>query len=324
MKKRGNVLFVVIPCYNEEAVLHETTKRLKEKLKKLIKNKTISEDSRVMYVNDGSKDKTWELIKEISSNEELFTGITLSRNRGHQNALVAGLLTAKNYADVVISMDADLQDDINAIDEMLEKYFDGCDIVYGVRSARKKDSFFKRFTAEGFYKFMGMMGVDIVYNHADYRLTSKRVLKEFESYKEVNLFLRGIFPTIGFKNDVVYYERAERFAGESKYPLKKMLNFAWDGITSFSVKPLRMIATLGFIILFVSFVIMVYTLVQKIIGNTVDGWAFLNISIWFIGGLQMLSLGIIGEYVGKMYNETKARPRFIVSENLYEESKKND
>lgn len=319
MKKRGNKLFVVIPCYNEEAVLHETTKRLKEKLETLIKNKVISKDSKVMYVNDGSKDKTWELIKEISEKEKLFTGITLSRNRGHQNALVGGLLTAKNYADVVISMDADLQDDINAIDEMLVKYNDGCDIVYGVRSARKTDTFFKRFTAEGFYKFMGMMGVDIVYNHADYRLTSKRVLDEFEGYKEVNLFLRGIFPTIGFKTDVVYYERAERFAGESKYPLKKMLNFAWDGITSFSVKPLRLIASLGFVILFVALIIMVYTLIQKIIGNTVDGWAFLNISIWFIGGLQMLSLGIIGEYVGKMYNETKARPRFIISENLMEE-----
>lgn len=319
MKTRGNKLFVVIPCYNEEEVLHETTKRLKEKLETLIKNKVISKDSKVMYVNDGSKDKTWELIKEISEKEKLFTGITLSRNRGHQNALVGGLLTAKNYADVVISMDADLQDDINAIDEMLVKYNDGCDIVYGVRSARKTDTFFKRFTAEGFYKFMGMMGVDIVYNHADYRLTSKRVLDEFEGYKEVNLFLRGIFPTIGFKTDVVYYERAERFAGESKYPLKKMLNFAWDGITSFSVKPLRLIASLGFVILFVALIIMVYTLIQKIIGNTVDGWAFLNISIWFIGGLQMLSLGIIGEYVGKMYNETKARPRFIISENLMEE-----
>ena len=321
MKKRENKLFVVIPCYNEEEVLHETTKRLKEKLSKLIKDKVISKDSKVMYVNDGSKDKTWELIKEISSKEELFTGITLSRNRGHQNALVAGLLTAKNYADIVISMDADLQDDINAIDGMLEKYNEGCDIVYGVRSARKTDTFFKRFTAEGFYKFMDMMGVDIVYNHADYRLTSKRVLDEFEGYKEVNLFLRGIFPTIGFKTDVVYYERAERFAGESKYPLKKMLNFAWDGITSFSVKPLRMIASLGFIILFISFLIMIYTLVQKLTDNTVDGWAFLNISIWFMGGLQMLSLGIIGEYIGKIYNETKARPRFIISENLMEEEK---
>lgn len=319
--KKNNTLFVVIPCYNEEEVLHETTKRLKEKLNKLIKDEVISNDSRVMYVNDGSKDKTWELIKEISDSEEHFTGITLSRNRGHQNALVAGLLTAKNYADVVISMDADLQDDINAIDEMLEKYNDGCDIVYGVRSSRKKDTFFKKFTAEGFYKFMSLMGVDIVFNHADYRLTSRRVLDNFADFKEVNLFLRGMFPLIGYKSDKVYYERAERFAGESKYPLKKMLNFAWDGITSFSVKPLRFICILGFIILFISVLIMIYSLVQKIIGNTVDGWTFLNISIWFIGGLQMLSLGVVGEYVGKMYNETKARPRYIVSENLLENKK---
>ena len=311
-------LYVVIPCYNEEEVLKETTKRLKEKLTNLIDKKIISKDSRVMYVNDGSKDKTWKLIKEINSKEKLFTGITLSRNRGHQNALVAGLLTAKEYADVVISMDADLQDDINAIDEMLEKYNNGCEIVYGVRSSRKKDTFFKKVTAEGFYKFMKLMGVDIVFNHADYRLTSKKVLDQFENYKEVNLFLRGIFPLIGYKTDVVYYERAERFAGESKYPLKKMLNFAWDGITSFSVKPLRFICSLGFIILFISFVIMVYSLVQKIGGNTVDGWTFITISIWFIGGLQMLSIGIVGEYIGKMYNETKARPRYIISENLNE------
>lgn len=316
--KKNNTLFIVIPCYNEEEVLHETTKRLKEKLKKLIMDKVISNDSKVMYVNDGSKDKTWEIIKEISETEEHFTGITLSRNRGHQNALVAGLLTAKNYADVVISMDADLQDDINAIDGMLEKYNEGCDIVYGVRSSRKKDTFFKKFTAEGFYKFMSLMGVDIVFNHADYRLTSRRVLDNFADFKEVNLFLRGMFPLIGYKSDKVYYERAERFAGESKYPLKKMLNFAWDGITSFSVKPLRFICVLGFIILFISILIMIYSLIQKIIGNTVDGWTFLSISIWFIGGLQMLSLGIVGEYVGKMYNETKARPRFIISENLLE------
>lgn len=275
-----------------------------------------------MYVNDGSKDKTWELIKNINKNNPMFTGICLSRNRGHQNALVAGLLTAKEYADVVISMDADLQDDINAIDEMLEKYYDGCDIVYGVRSARKTDTFFKRVTAEGFYKFMQMMGVDVVYNHADYRLTSKKVLNNFQDYKEVNLFLRGIFPLIGYKSDKVYYERAERFAGESKYPLKKMLDFAWDGITSFSVKPLRFICTLGFVILFISIIIMIYSLVRKLTGNTIDGWTFLNISIWFIGGLQMISLGIIGEYVGKMYNETKARPRFIVAENLEEANKK--
>lgn len=318
---RNNILYVVIPCYNEEEVLHETTKRLKEKFAKLIKDKIISDDSKVMYVNDGSKDKTWEIIKEISDSEKHFTGITLSRNRGHQNALVAGLLTAKKYADVVISMDADLQDDINAIDEMLASYNDGCDIVYGVRSSRKKDTFFKKFTAEGFYKFMSLMGVDIVFNHADYRLTSKVVLDNFENFKEVNLFLRGMFPLIGYKTDKVYYERAERFAGESKYPLKKMLNFAWDGITSFSVKPLRFICILGFIILFISILIMIYSLVQKIIGNTVDGWTFLNISIWFIGGLQMLSLGVVGEYVGKMYNETKARPRYIISENLLENKK---
>lgn len=311
-------LYVVIPCYNEEAVLNETTKRLKEKLTKLIEKKVITKDSKVMYVNDGSKDKTWDLIKEINSKEKLFTGITLSRNRGHQNALVAGLLTAKEYADVVISMDADLQDDINAIDEMLEKYNNGCEIVYGVRSSRKKDTFFKKVTAEGFYKFMKLMGVDIVFNHADYRLTSKKVLDQFENYKEVNLFLRGIFPLIGYKTDVVYYERAERFAGESKYPLKKMLNFAWDGITSFSVKPLRFICSLGFIILLVSFIIMCYSIIQKVMGNTVDGWTFIVISIWFIGGLQMLSIGIVGEYIGKMYNETKARPRYIVSENLNE------
>ena len=317
--EKPKTLYIVIPCYNEEEVIEETTRQLKEKMNNLLKKKVISDKSRVMYVNDGSKDKTWELIEKIHKKEKFFTGISLSRNRGHQNALVAGLLTAKNYADVVISMDADLQDDINAIDGMLEKYYDGCEIVYGVRSARKKDTFFKRVTAEGFYKFMSKLGVDCVYNHADYRLTSKRVLEEFENYKEVNLFLRGIFPLIGFKTDVVYYERNERFAGESKYPLKKMLNFAWDGITSFSVKPLRLICTIGFIILLISIAIMIYSLIRKIMGNTVDGWTFLSISIWFIGGLQMISIGIIGEYIGKIYSETKARPRFIVSKNLEEE-----
>lgn len=316
--KKEPILYVVIPCYNEEEVLPETTKRMKEKLTSLIKVKKISTKSKVMYVNDGSKDKTWEMIKEISKTESLFTGVTLSRNRGHQNALLGGLMTAKNYADVVISMDADLQDDINAIDGMLEKYSEGCEVVYGVRSARKKDTFFKKFTAQGFYKVMKMLGVDVVYNHADYRLTSKRVLEEFSNFKEVNLFLRGMFPLVGFKSDVVYYERNERFAGESKYPLKKMLNFAWDGITSFSVKPLRMICTVGFIILFVSVIIMIYSLIRKLTGNTVDGWTFLSISIWFIGGLQMISVGIIGEYIGKMYNETKNRPRYIISENLEE------
>ena len=315
------VLYIVVPCYNEEEVLEETTRQLKEKMKNLIKDKKISKESRVMYVNDGSKDNTWKMIEEISEKEKLFTGISLSRNRGHQNALLGGLMTAKNYADIVISMDADLQDDINAIDEMIDKYYEGADIVYGVRSARKTDTWFKKTTAEGFYKFMKMMGADIVYNHADYRLASKRVLDELEKFNEVNLFLRGMFPLIGYKTEVVYYERNERVDGESKYPLKKMLNFAWDGITSFSVKPLRLICTMGFIILFISLIIMIYSLIRKITGNTVDGWTFITISIWLIGGIQMISTGIIGEYIGKVYNETKRRPRYIISRNLNEEKK---
>ena len=313
-----STLYVVVPCYNEEEVLHETTKRLKEKLEKLIKSKKISDRSKVMYVNDGSKDKTWEIICDINKKEKLFTGISLSRNRGHQNALLAGLMTAREYADVVISMDADLQDDINAMDEMLDKYYDGSDIVYGVRSSRKKDSFFKRVTAQGFYKFMKFMGVDVVYNHADYRLTSKRALDAFSDFKEVNLFLRGMFPLVGFKSDVVYYERAKRFAGESKYPLKKMLNFAWDGITSFSVKPIRLVLKLGILIFFLSIAMLIYCLVVKLLGQTVAGWTFIVGSIWLIAGIQMLSIGIIGEYVGKMYSETKSRPRYIISENLEE------
>ena len=315
------ILYIVVPCYNEEEVLYETTKRLKVKLKEIIKSKKVSNQSRVMYVNDGSKDKTWDIIKEINNNEELFTGISLSRNRGHQNALLGGLLTAKNYADVVISMDADLQDDIDAIEKMIDKYHEGNDIVYGARSTRKKDSFFKRFTAETFYKLMKYLGVDCVYNHADYRLTSKKVLDEFSNFKEVNLFLRGMFPLVGFKSDIVYYERNERYAGNSKYPLKKMLNFAWDGITSFSVKPLRLICILGFIILFISIAIMIYSVIRKLTGNTVPGWTFLSTSIWFIGGIQMISIGIIGEYIGKIYQETKRRPRYIISENLEEKIK---
>ena len=315
------ILYIVVPCYNEEEVLYETTKRLKVKLKEIIKSKKVSNQSRVMYVNDGSKDKTWDIIKEINDKEELFTGISLSRNRGHQNALLGGLLTAKNYADVVISMDADLQDDIDAIEKMIDKYHEGNDIVYGVRCTRKKDSFFKRFTAETFYKLMKYLGVDCIYNHADYRLTSKKVLEEFSNFKEVNLFLRGMFPLVGFKSDIVYYERNERYAGNSKYPLKKMLNFAWDGITSFSVKPLRLICILGFIILFVSIAIMIYSVIRKLTGNTVPGWTFLSISIWFIGGIQMISIGIIGEYIGKIYQETKRRPRYIISENLEEKIK---
>lgn len=320
--RKENTLYVVIPCYNEEEVLTETTKQLKKKMESLIKNKKISKESRVMYVNDGSKDKTWELIKKIHEKEELFTGITLSRNRGHQNALLAGLMTAKNYADVVISMDADLQDDINAIDEMIDKYHEGKDIVYGVRSSRKKDTWFKKTTAQGFYKFMEFMGVDVVYNHADYRLTSKKVLDEFENFKEVNLFLRGMFPLVGYSSDIVYYERAERFAGESKYPLKKMLNFAWDGITSFSVRPIRMVLNVGIIIFIVSILVLLYCLIVKILGRAVNGWTFIVCSIWLVAGIQMLSIGIIGEYIGKIYSETKARPRFIISENLEENNVK--
>ena len=316
MNHKKEVLYVVIPCYNEEEVIEETTRRLNDKMKSLIKQKIISRSSKVMYVNDGSKDNTWNIIKSISHDNNLFTGISLSRNKGHQNALLGGLMIAKKYADIVITMDADLQDDINAMDEMLEKYYAGNDIVYGVRSSRQKDSFFKRYTAESFYKLMKILGVDVIYNHADYRLASKRALQELENFKEVNLFLRGIFPLLGFKYDVVYYERNERFAGKSKYPLKKMLNFAWDGITSFSVKPLRIICTIGFSVLFASIIIMVYSLVRKILGHTVTGWTFLSISIWFIGGLQMISIGIIGEYIGKIYTETKHRPRFIISENL--------
>lgn len=314
-----DILYIVVPCYNEEEVLPETTKRLKEKLNSLIKKKKISEKSKVMYVNDGSKDNTWNLIKEIHEKEPLFTGISLSRNRGHQNALVAGLLTAKEYADVVISMDADLQDDINAIDEMIEKYKEGKQIVYGVRSSRKKDTWFKKTTAEGFYKFMKFMGVDIVYNHADYRLTSKKILDQFENYKEVNLFLRGIFPLIGYPSDIVYYERSERFAGKSKYPLKKMLSFAFDGITSFSVKPIRFISSIGLIFSILSFLFLLYILISKLTGAIViSGWTSTVALICFFGSFQILCIGLIGEYISKIYLEVKARPRFIVSENLEE------
>ena len=315
---KDSILYVVVPCYNEEEVLEETTKQLKNKLTQLIEIGKISSKSKVMYVNDGSKDKTWEMIKNIKEQEPLFTGISLSRNRGHQNALLAGLMTAKNYADVVISMDADLQDDINAMDEMIDKYHNGCDIVYGVRSSRKKDSIFKRSTAEGFYKFMQKMGVDIVYNHADYRLTSKRILEELSNFKEVNLFLRGMFPLVGYRSDVVYYERNERFAGESKYPLKKMLNFAWDGITSFSVKPIRLILNLGIVMLSVSLIVLIYFIIAKVMNWNVSDMVLLITSLWIVAGIQIISLGVIGEYIGKIYSEVKERPRFIISENLEE------
>ena len=294
-------LYIVVPCYNEEEVLPETSKRLKEKMNQLIKAKKISPDSHVVFVNDGSKDKTWELISSYSEKDHLFGGINLSRNRGHQNALLAGLMTVKEDADMVISMDADLQDDINAVDKFVDAYYDGNDVVYGVRSSRKKDTFFKRTTALAFYKLMSRMGVESVYNHADYRLMSKRALNALENFKEVNLFLRGIMPLIGFPSTIVEYERNERFAGESKYPLKKMLNFALDGITSFSVKPIRFITAIGFLISVISVIMFIYTIVRHVLGFTVAGWSSLIISLWFLGGVQILSIGVIGEYIGKIY-----------------------
>lgn len=321
MKKNSNCLYVVIPCYNEEEVLAVTTEKLTEKLNKMIKDKLISKDSKIMYVNDGSKDTTWELITKFNKENSFVTGVNLSRNRGHQNALLAGLMTAKEYADIVISMDADLQDDINVMDKMVKEYNNGCDIVYGVRSARKTDTWFKRTTAEGFYKFMAKLGVEIVYNHADYRLMSKRALNELEKFKEVNLFLRGIIPLIGFKTAKVEYERNERFAGESKYPLKKMLNFAMDGILSFSIKPIRIITTAGFLVSFLSFLLLIYVIIGHFVSNNVTGWTTIVALICFFGGFQILCIGIVGEYIGKIYNETKQRPRFIIEDVLLNNSK---
>lgn len=309
-------LYMVVPCYNEEDVLVETTKQLEKKYSDLIQQGKISEKSRILYVNDGSKDKTWSLIEKLHKENPHVSGLNLSRNRGHQNAVLAGLMYAKDYCDAAISMDADLQDDINAIDEMVDKFSQGMDVVYGVRSSRKKDTFFKKFTAEGFYKIMKWMGVDIVFNHADYRLMSKRVLEQMENYKEVNLFLRGMVPLIGYPSDNVYYERQERFAGESKYPLKKMLSFAFDGITSFSVKPIRFILSLGVIIFLVSIAILIYSIVRHFMGETVLGWSSLMVSVWALGGLQLLAIGVVGEYIGKMYLETKGRPRFAIQDVL--------
>lgn len=315
-QERGRVLYLVIPCYNEEEVLPETSKRLTAKLGAMIEMSLISEDSKIVFVNDGSKDRTWQLIRQYHEENPMIQGINLSRNKGHQNALLAGLMTVKEYCDMAISMDADLQDDVDAIDQFVEKYYEGCEVVYGVRSERKTDSFFKRASAQSFYKLMLHMGVEIVYNHADYRLMSRRALDEMEGFKEVNLFLRGIVPLIGFQSGVVTYERHERFAGESKYPLKKMLNFAFDGITSFSVKPIRMVTTLGIIIFAISILMLIYFLITWCIGWTVPGWTSIVVSVWAIGGLQLLAIGIIGEYIGKIYMETKARPKFIVQEYL--------
>ena len=318
---RPNRLFVVVPCYNEEEVLPETSKRLAEKMAALIKSGAIAENSRVAFVNDGSKDKTWEIIQKLHEENPVFTGINLSRNRGHQNALLGGLMTVMEDADMAISMDADLQDDINAIDQMVEKYHNGCDIVYGVRSKRKTDTFFKRFTAESFYRLMDKMGAKTVFNHADYRLMSKRALQGLAEFKEVNLFLRGIVPMIGYPSDVVYYERAERFAGESKYQLKKMIAFSIEGITSLSTTPIKMITKLGIFMFIVSIGMLIYSVVQQILGHTAWGWASIITSIWAIGGLLMISVGVVGSYVGKIYLEAKERPRYIIEKYLEEDKK---
>lgn len=319
---RPNRLFVVVPCYNEEEVLPETSKRLAAKMEALIAAGKIAPDSRVAFVNDGSKDKTWAMIQELHLQNPVFTGVNLSRNRGHQNALLGGLMTVMEDADMAISMDADLQDDINAMDEMIDKYHAGCDIVYGVRSKRKTDSFFKRFTAESFYRLMDKMGAKTVFNHADYRLMSKRALMGLADFKEVNLFLRGIVPMIGYPSDVVYYERAERFAGESKYPLKKMIAFSIEGITSLSTTPIKLITKLGIFMFIVSIGMLIYSIVQLCLGNTISGWTSVMVSIWAIGGLLMISMGVVGAYVGKIYLESKGRPRYII-ENYLEEEKKD-
>lgn len=308
------ILYIIIPCYNEEEVLPITCEMFLEKLTSLIGKGKISDDSRILFVNDGSKDKTWDIICGLAERDVHFKGISQSRNRGHQNAVLAGLMDSIDKCDMTISIDCDGQDDINAMDDMVDAYLDGCDVVYGVRSKRDTDTFFKRVTAEGFYKFMSAMGVETVYNHADYRLLSNRVMKELNKYQEVNLFLRGLIPLVGFKSTSVYYERNERIAGTTHYPLKKMLNLAIDGITSLSVKPLRLIASIGVIVAIISFIGVIWSVVMSLIGHTVAGWASMTSIICFIGGIQLVCLGVIGEYVGKIYMEVKHRPRYIISE----------
>ena len=310
------VVYFVIPCYNEEEVLPETVKRLTEKLAQMQRDGLAGENSRMLLVDDGSKDKTWELISAFHKENPFVEGVKLAHNRGHQNALLCGLMTAKDRCDCAISLDADLQDDTDVLDEFVRKYLDGCDVVYGVRNKRDTDTFFKRTTAEGYYKVLKALGVDIVFNHADYRLMSKRALEGLSEYKEVNLFLRGIVPLIGYRSDYVYYDRHERFAGESKYPLKKMIALALDGITSFSVKPLKLISNLGILISILSVFGLLYALVSYFAGWAVSGWTAIVCSIWLLGGLQMLCLGVVGTYIGKIYSEVKARPRYRVEELL--------
>lgn len=310
------LLYIVVPCYNEEEVLTETSRRLLQKINMLIANNVISSESKILFIDDGSKDKTWEKIEMLHRENNTFNGLKLSKNKGHQNALLAGLMYAKDEADFVISLDADLQDDIKVIDQFIDKHFKGSNIVYGVRSSRDKDKFFKKSTALFFYKLMKFLGVEIVYNHADYRLMDKNALEHLSEFNEKNLFLRGIIPLLGFQTSTVDYERSERFAGESKYPFRKMLDFALNGITSFSVKPIRMISNLGFFLFFISLLALFYTIIIKISGLTVVGWSSLTISIWMLGGIQLLSLGIIGEYIGKIYLESKNRPLYHIEKTL--------
>ena len=309
-------LYLAIPCYNEEEVLRDSAAKLLNKYNNMMAEGKITSDSKIVFIDDGSKDKTWSIISELHKENPVFQGIKLSRNRGHQNALLCGLITLKDKADAVISIDADLQDDINTFDDMVAKYEEGCDVVYGVRSKRETDTFFKRFTAEAFYKILNKMGAKVIFNHADFRLMSRRALEAFSQYKETNIFLRGMVPLIGYKSDVVTYERSERLLGESKYPLKKMLALAWEGITSMSIQPIRLITGLGAIVFAISIIMVIYSLVSFFIGAAVSGWASILCSIWALGGLQLLAIGIIGEYIGKIYLESKHRPRFIVKEFL--------
>lgn len=310
-------LYAVVPCYNEEEVLPQSAEILREKWQRLMTEGKISPESRIALVDDGSKDRTWSIIGELCAPEDsLFCAVKLSHNRGHQNALLAGLETCMDRCDAIVSLDADLQDDIDVIDQFVEQYEAGCDIVYGVRSDRSSDRFAKRFTAQSYYKLLKLLGVDILYNHADYRLMSRRALHALAEYRESNLFLRGIIPELGFPSAVVTYARKERQAGESKYTLTKMMKLAFDGITSFSVRPIRLLSALGVATLLVAVVMAIYTLVRHFTGNTVSGWASLMISIWFLGGLNLLALGVVGEYIGKIYGEVKARPRYIVEQTL--------
>lgn len=315
------ILTIVVPCYNEEEVLPETIHRLGDVLQELIYDNLIAEDSTILFVDDGSRDQTWHLIEQFYHSHPFVTGLKLSRNSGHQNALLSGLMQAKDYSDCVISIDADLQDDVDAIREFIIKYREGYDIVYGIRQDRTADTWFKRASAQGFYKLMTRLGVQIHYNHADYRLMSKRTLDHLERFPEVNLFLRGIVPLIGFPSTEVYYNRHERFAGESKYPLKKMISFALNGITSFSIKPIRFVTVLGFVLFAVSLIALIYALFSKFMGQTVSGWTSLIFSVWFIGGIQLLAIGLIGEYIGKIYREVKHRPLYIIEEFLSGEDK---